>query len=143
MRTYFAYGSNMWRAQMNRRCPGNVWLGQAGLPDYRWIISRRGYASIVASPGDDVYGIVYGLTPTDEQALDEYEGVASGSYLKRYLPVFTEGTYLTCLVYIDPIIAEGEPHAEYVHRINNGIRDARLPDEYVTRYIRPYIPLIP
>jgi hypothetical protein len=46
----------------------------------------------------------------------------------------------SCLVYIDSVAEEGEPKEEYIARINNGIRDAGLPDEYVTRYLRSFVP---
>ena len=45
---YFAYGSNMWQAQMRTRCPQSLLLGPATLHGYRWIINTRGYANIVA-----------------------------------------------------------------------------------------------
>jgi hypothetical protein len=54
-----------------------------------------------------------------------------------------EGLDLSCLVYIDPITEEGQPKLEYITRINNGILDAGLPNDYVTRYLRPYIPQLP
>lgn len=90
---YFAYGSNLWLAQMRRRCPSSVYLGVArlrsnGSSRWRWVINERGYANVVEIPtssfvatahegqeqekdgdGDEhdendvVYGIVYALPP--------------------------------------------------------------------------------
>ena len=34
----------------------------------------------------------------------------------------------------------GSPQEGYVARINNGIRDAGLDAEYVSRYLRPFVP---
>jgi hypothetical protein len=31
---YFGYGSNLWKQQMDRRCPENKFLGTARLPDW-------------------------------------------------------------------------------------------------------------
>ena len=42
MNPYFAYGSNMWRAQMRDRCPDHQLIGSGVLKGYRWIISARG-----------------------------------------------------------------------------------------------------
>ena len=37
----FAYGSNMWDAQMAKRCPQSKKIGVARLRGYRWIVSVR------------------------------------------------------------------------------------------------------
>ena len=46
MTLHFAYGSNMSRALMRRRCPGARGLGPARLEGWRYIITRDGYASL-------------------------------------------------------------------------------------------------
>lgn len=43
---YFGYGSNLWKAQMQSRCPTSKYLGIARLNGYRWIINKRGYANV-------------------------------------------------------------------------------------------------
>ncbi len=106
---YFAYGSNLWLAQMRQRCPTSTYLGVARLSGWRWIIHQRGYANIVQLPSpaiptiessstiDDtpasetdysrtVFGMLYTLSPSDEASLDRYEGVPE-SYTKEYLTV--------------------------------------------------------
>jgi gamma-glutamylcyclotransferase (GGCT)/AIG2-like uncharacterized protein YtfP len=138
---YFAYGSNLWREQMSDRCPGHREVGTGVLYGYRWIITTRGYASIVASKTDVVLGKVYTLSPEDEERLDRYEGVQQGAYCKEMLSVEVGGRCCTCLVYVDPVVAEGEPYSEYVERIRKGIADARLPDSYVELYLRDFIPI--
>ncbi len=140
MPPYFAYGSNLWRAQMRRRCPEHQLRGRGVLRGYRWIITARGYASVVEADGEAVHGLVYSLSVADEQALDGYEGVQAGHYRKATLPVELEGERKACLVYMDPIEAEGSPGAEYVHRINRGLADAGLPADYVTRVVRRFVP---
>jgi gamma-glutamylcyclotransferase len=137
---YFAYGSNMWRHQMNERCPENRMIGTGRLKDWRWIITSRGYASVVAAEGDFVLGTVYELTDSDVRDLDRFEGVAQGCYRKEQLVVEVAGRESNCLVYVDYVSEEGEPKAEYIERINNGIQDAGLPGEYVAINLRPYVP---
>ncbi len=141
MRYYFGYGSNMWDEQMQRRCPQSKKIGVARLRGYRWIISARGYANIVESRQDEVEGMLFELTSTDEASLDTYEGVASGSYRKIDLPVEHEGRTLDTLVYLAPVTAEGTPKREYIQRINSGLADANLSDAYVSRYVRKFIPI--
>ncbi len=140
MRLYFAYGSNMWVTQMSKRCPQSRKIGKAVLSGYRWIISARGYANVVVSEQDDVYGVIYAITPSDEQLLDKHEGVSSGAYLKCVLEVVQSQMSMECLVYVDPVTREGSPDTEYIVRINKGLADADLPEKYVAKYIRRFIP---
>jgi gamma-glutamylcyclotransferase (GGCT)/AIG2-like uncharacterized protein YtfP len=97
----------------------------------------------VVSEGDYVLGTVYELSEPDVQSLDHFEGVAQGSYRKEMITADVDGRVLNCLVYIDPVAREGEPKEEYIARINNGIKDAGFPDEYVNRYLRPFVPAGP
>lgn len=140
MRYYFAYGSNLWVAQMDDRCPGNRKIGGGFLRGYRWIINSHGYATIVAAAQEVVYGVVYTLTIEDERSLDEYEEVAAGLYLKCDCRVSLADRDVNCLVYIDPVTREGLPDADYIARINAGLRDACLPEEYVDHFIRRFVP---
>ena len=43
-------------------------------------------------------------------------------------------------VYIASNNDMGEPQAEYIERINAGIKSANLPDDYVEQWIRPFVP---
>ncbi|HEY4743843.1 MAG TPA: gamma-glutamylcyclotransferase family protein [Desulfuromonadaceae bacterium] len=137
---YFAYGSNLWCRQMAMRCPGQRTIGAGRLPGWRWIITARGYASIVRSEPDYVLGTVYDLSESDVLSLDRFEGIGRGNYCKERIRVDMEGQALDCLVYIDPVVEEGSPQEEYIVRINNGIHDAGLATDYVARYLRPFIP---
>lgn len=140
MKLYFAYGSNMWRDQMKNRGLDRRRFGNGILKGYRWIITTRGYANIIKSEGDEVHGVVYRLSEADEIRLDEYEGVHKGSYRKEIVNVAVENLTFRCFVYVDPIIEEGKPKEEYIHRIKKGVEDARLPSDYVERHIRKFIP---
>lgn len=140
MKFYFAYGSNMWAKQMQKRCPDHQVVGSGVLKGYRWIINTRGYANIVKSSPSIVRGVVYKISDADEQALDRHEGVASGLYRKELLSVGVGDSSLHCLVYVDPIEEEGLPKAEYIQRINMGMEDAGLQSEYVQNSIRRFIP---
>lgn len=135
MKPYFAYGSNLWLEQMRARCPEHRVVGAGMLIGYRWIITARGYASVVRSVSDLVFGMVYALSESDEERLDGCEGVEDGCYRKELLVVETERGKLRCLVYVDPVQQEGTAEQEYIERIRNGLRDARLPSSYVERYL--------
>jgi len=140
MKLYFAYGSNLWREQMKCRGPDHKVIGKGILKGYRWTISKRGYANIVKSRSDEVLGIVYEISDSDESTLDAKEGVEASCYRKDMLDIEIGDQTRKCLVYVDPLEGEGRPQQEYMERINKGISDAKLPSEYVDRYIRRFIP---
>lgn len=140
IRYYFAYGSNMWQAQMRTRCPHSRLLGPAALAGYRFIINSRGYANIVAAVEGVVLGLLYTISATDEAALDGFEGVAQGNYRKEAVAVHYDGQTVVALVYIDAIEEEGHPKPEYISRINAAIGDAQLPGAYVASVIRRFVP---
>ena len=140
MKLYFGYGSNMWQEQMDKRCPDNKKVGIARLLGYRWIISARGFANILESESDEVEGVLFELSESDEATLDNHEGVATGCYRKVYLPVINKDREFVALVYIDPVTTEGTAKSEYVQRINWGLADANLTESYVARYVRKFIP---
>ncbi|KAI0279081.1 Butirosin biosynthesis, BtrG-like protein [Russula aff. rugulosa BPL654] len=150
---YFGYGSNMWIDQMNRRCTENKYIGIAVLHDWCWIINQRGYANIIPSSGDYVYGFIYELNPKNEASLDIYEG-APRIYDKKIHPVqlrtspgdgemATKKT-INALVYIDTVSTSPDvPKTEYIHRINLALQDGiknGVPQSYIDKYIRPFIP---
>jgi gamma-glutamylcyclotransferase len=116
--------------------------------DRRWIINDRGYANIIPSPGDIVYGLVFELTASDERSLDNYE---SPSYKKLYIPIdlvpkndAVNRRSVESLVYVDvERKREREPVEEYIYRMNMGIRDALkegIPAGYIEKHLRPFIP---
>jgi gamma-glutamylcyclotransferase (GGCT)/AIG2-like uncharacterized protein YtfP len=124
---------------MKDRCPDHRVIGNGVLKGYRWIISTRGYANIVKSKTDEVHGVIYEISESDERSLDCWEGVQSGAYQKEMMPVEFEGQSRECLVYVDPVEEEGKPKQEYIERINKGISDSKLPQEYIDRYVRKFI----
>ncbi len=139
MKRYFAYGSNLDRAQMNARCPENRRIGKAILPGYRWIITTRGYANVVPCQEEAVEGVLYEISPSDEASLDWHEGVANGHYEKKTVRILLNGEVTSAMIYIDPITEEGSPRAEYVRRIEASIVDAELTPAYVERCIRKWL----
>lgn len=139
MKPYFAYGSNLLLKQMKDRCPDHRIIGKGILKGYCWIISTRGFANIITSNCDEVHGVVYEISESDEKSLDYYEGADRG-YRKEMVTIELGNQKKNCLVYIDPITTEGRPKKEYIERINGGIIDSELSTEYVDRYMRKFVP---
>ena len=134
---------------MTRRCPESKFIGLGILRGWKWFINNRGYANVVRSPEDLVYGLVYEISPSDEASLDRSEGVP-WAYIKEtmeielQLAVSGKKSLVQSLVYVDEKrVEEGKPWEEYIHRMNMGIDDAAargLPRWYIDKYIRRYIP---
>ncbi len=124
---------------MEDRCPDHRVIAQGILKGYRWIITTKGYANIVKSEKDEVYGIVYEISDSDERSLDNWE-IKKAGYHKEMVTVECEGQPLECLVYVDSVLEIGPPRQEYIKRINKGLSDANLPQVYIERYIRKFIP---
>ena len=137
---YFGYGSNLSKDQMAIRCPDSNYFMSGNLSGHSWFINNRGYASIKPDQNDFVLGEIFTLSDKDIELLDIYESVAEGMYEKFIMSVKTQSGFIDCLVYIAADKENGQPQAEYIERINAGIRSANLPSDYVQKSIRPFIP---
>jgi gamma-glutamylcyclotransferase (GGCT)/AIG2-like uncharacterized protein YtfP len=137
---YFGYGSNLSKEQMAIRCPESKYYASVTLSGYSWLINARGYASITPSESEFVLGEVFTLSQQDIDYLDIYESVEEGMYLKSNLSIETSKGTIDCLVYIASDSTPGIPKEEYIERINLGIKSANLPDDYVQKTIRSFIP---
>lgn len=136
---YFAYGSNMHRAGMARRCPGARALGVATLAGWRFVIGTHGYASIVRAPGCAVVGVLWRLTARDVAALNAYESLDSGLYVRCHLTVRHDGVARSALVYVGRPSGEGRPRPGYLELVLEGARDWQMPERYI-RKLQRYAP---
>ncbi|WP_439575307.1 gamma-glutamylcyclotransferase family protein [Phreatobacter sp.] len=130
---YFAYGSNMNVAQMARRAPHARPLGIGRLDHHRLFFTCDGYAAVRFRRGASVYGVVWRIEARDVAALDRYEGVAEGWYVKRMVPVRIAGRSALCLVYDGGTVLEGRrPRRTYFNEAVVGSALAwSLPDRYI------------
>ncbi|PRP79900.1 hypothetical protein PROFUN_12389 [Planoprotostelium fungivorum] len=159
VRLYFAYGSNLSLFQMSQRCPSSTFVGVAHLPNFRWHINERGYASVTPSALHSVYGMVYNLTTEDEASLDVFENVPRSYTKETHLArvcrtsskedtgTLKEGTDVQVLLYIDRLrSANGAPREEYVGRMERAVKDAidvGVPTAWIDENIRPHLPNSP
>lgn len=136
MTLYFAYGSNMSRAQMRRRCPSARELGPAVLDGVRVVINDDGYATVVPAAGGRVQGVLWRLAPRDRAALNSYERTDIGLYRAVVLPVRTAAGRVRALVYVARSRRRGHPRPGYHALVVDAARDAGLPAPYVTALAR-------
>jgi gamma-glutamylcyclotransferase (GGCT)/AIG2-like uncharacterized protein YtfP len=128
---HFAYGSNMSRLLMQRRCPGALAIGTAALRGWRFVITVDGYGSIVPRPGEVVHGVLWRLSPRDLAAVNAYESLDSGLYVRRILPVRYDRGQVSALVYIARQRDEGRPRPGYMALVEHAAREWQLPAGYV------------
>lgn len=106
---YLAYGSNLNKEQMARRCPGAEPIGAALIHDYE-LVFRRGFLTIEPKEGSSVPVGIWRISDENEKALDRYEGYPK-FYRKEYFNITfwmpgTKGENEHCLAYI---MQDGHP----------------------------------
>lgn len=122
---YFAYGSNLNMAQMEKRCPDSVPITKVKLKGYKLVFNR--VADIVESEKDLVYGAIYDVSYRDIKKLDAYE-----AYPRLYDRIYVEvedddGGIHKAFVYVMVVKGRGEPAENYYNTIKQGFKDWNLP----------------
>lgn len=132
MPLHFAYGSNMDAAAMARRCPRSRFLGRARLPRWRFVTLPSGFASVTPDNRSSVHGALWDVPVSDIMALDRYEQVGQGLYVKKVLPVLREpfGS-APALVYIGAAPNQGSAAPGYLADILGAAQALELPPAYV------------
>jgi cation transport regulator ChaC len=126
----------MSRPHMHARCPGAVALGTATLAGWCFVINPDGYGSIARQAGGIVHGVLWRLGARDLAAINAYENVAGGLYVRRTLPVLHEGRRVPALVYIAVRQGEGTPRPDYMAIVVAAARDWALPEPYIRSLMR-------
>jgi gamma-glutamylcyclotransferase (GGCT)/AIG2-like uncharacterized protein YtfP len=131
MTLYFAYGSNMNRAAMTRRCPDARAVGPATLEGYRFFVGLEGWGSVAPGAGGAVHGVLWRLTPRDMAVLHAYELLHQGLYDVRHLPVRTERRCVRAMIYRLRRQVHGRARPGYVEMIAAAARGWKLPEPYI------------
>jgi len=132
---YFAYGANMERAAMEKRCPAAQPLGPALLRGWRYVIAQ-GYGSVAPARGGAVFGVLWRLTPRDLAALNAFESLDSGLYRRAVLTVEAGRQRVRALVYVARKGGKRRPMPGYQERLVAAARDWALPSGYVSHLAR-------
>ena len=126
---YFAYGANLDREAMSRRCPGAMVRERAILADHELVAMRQGWLSIVPRPESRTEGLIWALEDEHLEALDEYEEVAQGLYIHERRTVETiDGATVEVLVYVGTNSGPGRLRAEYAGRVAKAARTELGPE---------------
>ena len=111
-------------------------MGRVALEGFRFLINRRGVATLERDRRAWVEGVLWELSPRCEATLDRYEGVVWGFYRKENVTVCSaDGREFHALVYIDPVRERGLPREGYFERVMLGARRAGIPLSNFASYL--------
>jgi gamma-glutamylcyclotransferase (GGCT)/AIG2-like uncharacterized protein YtfP len=113
---YAAYGSNLWHAQMQLRCPGATVAAAIRLPG--WRLEVRRFALVEPDPAAACPVGLWRVTPEHLKALDRYEG--PHTYARREIDL-PDGR--RAWIYLELVHRPGPPAPEYVERLRRGYAD--------------------
>jgi AIG2-like family len=134
---YAAYGSNLDPAQMKNRCPHSPFAGTGWLPGWRLTFGGEelgwegALATLVEEAGTHVFVGLYDITPTDQIALDKWEGADTGLYRSTRLRVSALEGDVLAWTYVLNAYEGGLPSARYLGLIAEAAEAAGAPVDYV------------
>ncbi|XP_051872201.1 gamma-glutamylcyclotransferase-like [Pristis pectinata] len=141
---YFAYGSNMLQGRLQLLNPSAVRVSVGCLKGYKLAFGHKntsvtrwggGVATIIPSPNDEVWGVIWRLKTNDRQSLDDQEGVQGGIYSPMEVKVEQEdmGEEIICLTYQMNHFNSSLASPLYKEVIVKGARESGLPAEYIKK----------
>lgn len=126
-RFYIAYGSNLNLEQMARRCPTAKVVKATYLKNWRLMFRGKGtaVATIEKHQGSKVPVLIWQVQPSDERALDAYEGYPN-LYRKEILRMTINGRRANAMVYImnEALHPYDTPSRSYFDTIRQGYKDS-------------------
>lgn len=138
---YFAFGSNMLRQRLARRCPSARALRPVILENHAFTFSKigrdgSGKATVVEQDASLVYGVLYTLDAREIDVLDTYEGRGKGYDRVEDCALldldgatrFSACTYRAPKAYRD---AAALPFDWYHALVMAGARQNGLPEDYI------------
>jgi len=138
MKLYIAYGSNLHKASMRKRCPDARPVGQIMLKKSRLVF--RGVLDLEYDEASQTPCGVWWISPQDEANLDRYEGVKGGFYFKDHSTVLRwRGEKKNALVYLmtqDHQRGVYPPSQFYADTVRDGYKDFGLDVSYLDAAIR-------
>lgn len=139
---YFAYGSNMKLVQMKSRCPEAKKIGIGRLDGYEICFPRKsssrqgkGVPSICEKAGAHVEGVLFELTDSDLNRLDEYEGVPNSYIRKSVTILMNDGGEIVAETYVANTMegAPFKPSKTYMGTIIEGAIENSLSEHYIEK----------
>lgn len=127
-RLYFAYGANMNVDNMAFRCPQARPVCNYFLRD--WKLEFYSHANIKHTPGAEVAGVLWYITPECEASLDAFEGFPD-YYTKRSW--IQDGEHIMFYEMTD--FKRGQPTLGYISDIRSQYHHWHLPVQYLNEAV--------
>ena len=133
---YFAFGSNLNRKQMKRRCSDSKYVGCYTLKNYKLSFRTNNYSGGVIDGGvadiekkkkSRVLGAIYKISKKDEKKLDIYEDFPS-LYIKKYFKIYGKKVMF---YYMPKKTKHVSPSRRYLNIIIQGYKDCGYRDSYI------------
>lgn len=137
-RLYFSFASNMDEKQMRERVCNPKKVGIGYIPNYGITFNRKGsyrsggVASIVREPGERTYGIIWLLSQTDFEKLDDVEDPAAYSRRKKFV-VDEQGKKRLCYVYVAKPVGTFTPDPTYLELVISAAKKEGLPSHWISK----------
>lgn len=134
---YFAYGSNLNRAQMKSRAGQILDERLARLENYELLFNKKARGgsateNIRPAQGKTVHGVLYKVPDSALRNLDRYEGVPEHYRRIEVRAVDAAGNTVAAQAYIATKVENGlRPAAHYLQTILDGASQHNLPAEYI------------
>ena len=125
---YFAFGSNLNRKQIKRRCKNSRFISRHILKNYQLVFrSKYGAADIQRKKGGSVLGAIYDINKADEKKLDAYEEFPK-VYVKKYFKIWRKKVMF---YYMSNKTKQTEPSRRYLSSIIQGYKDCGYKDSHI------------
>jgi gamma-glutamylcyclotransferase (GGCT)/AIG2-like uncharacterized protein YtfP len=125
---YFAFGSNLNRKQIKRRCKNSRFISRHILKNYQLVFrSKYGAADIQRKKGSSVLGAIYDINKADEKKLDAYEEFPK-VYVKKYFKIWGKKVMF---YYMSSKTKQTEPSRRYLSSIIQGYKDCGYKNSHV------------
>jgi gamma-glutamylcyclotransferase (GGCT)/AIG2-like uncharacterized protein YtfP len=134
---YAAYGSNMDPFQMAGRCPHSPQAGTGWLEGWRLTFGGEdlgwegALATVVEEKNSRVFVVLYEVSDSDEEALDQWDGATLGYYSKLRVRVATLDGDALAWLYVLNDYEGGLPSARYLGIMADAAEAAGAPRDYV------------
>jgi cation transport regulator ChaC len=136
---YFAFASNMSRAQMKSRAGEILEERVARLENYELVFNKKARggsatANIRPAPGQAVEGVLYKINEQAFRALDRFEGAPQHYRRIEVNVVDSNGQRVAAQAFIATKVEKGlRPAPHYLKTILDGAREHGLPEEYLKK----------
>ncbi|CAJ59867.1 MULTISPECIES: gamma-glutamylcyclotransferase [Frankia] len=137
MTLYAAYAGNLDPAQMKERAPHSPVTGTGWINGWRLTFGGENVgwdgalATIVESPGNHAYVLLYDLDRYDLERLDVWEGADTGLYTRIRVRVSTLDGEALAWTYVLNSYEGGLPSRWYLDMIADSAEKAGAPADYV------------